>query len=571
MDMLNNSINKYILKNALVVNSEGAVLYCGKNLLTKFNIERKIINSSINEVFPESNLLELFHDNKSTRIHKYKINDKVFLSIQCLIEKYAVEFILNENEIDFPFVDKEMYTEKIEDLNGIMESSYDGIVISNSNYKIVNISKSYARLTGYSEEFINSVIGKNVKELKAKGLISEIISDDVIESKKSISKVQKLSTGKEVFITGNPVYGEDKSVKKIITNIRDLSHLKRLEGQLKEEIQSKKAYKEKLNRLSSEIRSTFVANSTKMLDLIDDTHVVAKTNAPVLITGESGVGKEVVANYIHRHSERSSEAFTEINCASFNDNLLEAELFGYTEGSFTNAAKGGKKGFLEIADKGTLLLDEIGELSLSLQPKLLRVLEKNDYYRVGSTEVKYTNARFIFTSNKDLKKEVERKQFREDLYYRISVMQINVPPLRERIDDILPLANYFINYYNYKYNRLTSLTKDAAVVLRNYDWPGNVRELKNVIERLVVANEKDLIDSHCIEKRIYSEIPCKNESQNQKINYSPLNLKQEKEKVEIKLIKEALAYSSSIRSAAKSLKIDHSTLLQKMKKHNIQK
>jgi transcriptional regulator with GAF, ATPase, and Fis domain len=214
---------------------------------------------------------------------------------------------------------------------------------------------------------------------------------------------------------------------------------------------------------------------------------VAKSDTTtVLIEGESGVGKEMIARLIHRYSNRANKPFMDINCASLPETLLESELFGYERGAFTDA-KGQKQGLLELANRGSLFLDEIGEMSLTIQVKLLRVLERMEFRRLGGTQDITVSVRVISATNRDLQKEVDEGRFRADLFYRLKVVPLYVPPLRERREDLLKFANYFINMFNAKFSKnFTEIADEARQLLLTYQWPGNIRELKNVIERVVL-------------------------------------------------------------------------------------
>uniref|UniRef100_A0A7V3ZX37 Sigma-54-dependent Fis family transcriptional regulator n=1 Tax=candidate division WOR-3 bacterium TaxID=2052148 RepID=A0A7V3ZX37_UNCW3 len=251
----------------------------------------------------------------------------------------------------------------------------------------------------------------------------------------------------------------------------------------------------KLEEIESEIRyskGTIIAESRQMKEIVKMAKEVAPTNTSVLITGESGTGKEVLARFIHEHSGRVG-AFLPLSCAAIPETLLETELFGYEKGAFTGATID-KPGKIELADGGTLFLDEIGELSPPLQAKLLRVLEDKEVTRLGSTKTKRVNVRYLFATNRDLEKMVKEGTFREDLFYRINVFHIKIPPLRERIEDIIPLAHYFLKKFSKELNKsIRGFTEDAQSALLLYKWPGNVRELQNVIERACVLCKGELI------------------------------------------------------------------------------
>lgn len=237
----------------------------------------------------------------------------------------------------------------------------------------------------------------------------------------------------------------------------------------------------------------FIFHSSKIKRLLELMIRVAKIDSTVLITGESGVGKGIFASLIHHNSNRSKKPFMEINCGAIPENLMESELFGYEPGSFTGAKASGKAGIFEMCNNGTILLDEIGELPFNLQVKFLRVIQEQEIFRVGGTSPRKLNVRIIAATNKNLEEMVKNKLFRADLYYRLNVLPIHIPPIRERIEDTMPLANHFLEKFNREYKANKKLDINVLKILEKYQWPGNVRELKNLIERLVIISETEVI------------------------------------------------------------------------------
>ncbi len=290
---------------------------------------------------------------------------------------------------------------------------------------------------------------------------------------------------------------------------------------------------------------------------------VADKDSVVLIQGESGTGKELVAHAIHRKSRRSSNPFIKINCGALNDNLLESELFGHEKGAFTGAIKS-KKGRFELADKGTLFLDEIGDISPAMQVKLLRVLQEGEFERVGGEETLKTDVRIICATNKDLQKLIQEGKFREDLYYRLSVIPINIPSLRERRDDIVELTNYFLKKVANKSNQKTkSISKEGLKLLIDYPWPGNIRELENLIERLSVISATDEVDASLIAQHLGKSINVFN-------NYVNLPLEEAVYSFEKNLIIEAMRKTGGVKNkAAKNLGISTSLLYYKLEKFKL--
>ena len=240
---------------------------------------------------------------------------------------------------------------------------------------------------------------------------------------------------------------------------------------------------------------TIIGKSKGIEQVIDLAKKVAKTDSTVLLTGETGTGKEVFAQAIHENSNRVGKSFVALNCSTFSKEILESELFGHKQGAFTGALKD-KKGFIEEANGGTLFLDEIGEMPIELQAKLLRVLETSEYIPVGETTPKKSNFRLIAATNRDLKTESDEHRFRSDLYFRLNIFEIKIPPLRERIKDIAAITNYFVKQFSEKTNKKTlTISDDFLQKLENYSWPGNIRELKNIIERSVILSNGDTLTS----------------------------------------------------------------------------
>ena len=241
-----------------------------------------------------------------------------------------------------------------------------------------------------------------------------------------------------------------------------------------------------------------IGQSARFLDIIERASIIADTDVPVMIRGENGVGKEVIAKYIHNKSRRSDKPFVVVNCAAIPENLFESELFGYESGSFTGAKKGGKIGKFEMANGGTLFLDEIGDLPLMMQPKLLRALQGNEIDKIGTEKTVGVDVRVITATNQPLEQMIGTKEFREDFYYRINSFSLRIPPLRERVEDVTLLTDYYLTLYNKKYAKNIRLSPEAAFHMNHYHWPGNIRELKNCLENAVIMCEEDECDSHII-------------------------------------------------------------------------
>ena len=305
-------------------------------------------------------------------------------------------------------------------------------------------------------------------------------------------------TNKRVLITGTPFLDSDGNVTQVLTIIKDLTELFVLREKLEEMENDKKRYLDEINNLKEGIKEKqnyngLISKSRGMEKIIELIEYVAKTDVTILITGETGVGKEVVARSVFKNSKRYNKPYIKVNCAAIPETLLESELFGYEKGAFTGASNKEKLGLFELANNGTILLDEIGEIPINLQAKLLRVLQEKEIKRIGGIKTIKIDVRVIAATNQNLEEEVRKGRFREDLFYRLNVIPITIPPLRERKEDISLLAYTFLEKFNKLYNKNKDFDITAIEALESHDWPGNVRELENAIERLVVIGDKNFI------------------------------------------------------------------------------
>lgn len=444
----------------------------------------------------------------------------------------------------------------LEEFLQILDYSFDGIVLSDENEKIFYVNKALERLSGLDRKHF---IGKTPRELRKEGMILEVKKEQV--SDELINIVHKGKTGLVAFITSAVFYYNDK--KYYFSNYREVSELSNLQSKILKEVKdtSERYYAE-----LAELRNILLHNEgivikdLTMQKLMVTLKKIAPTDITVNISGESGVGKDVIAKLIHKMSNRAQQPFIQINCAAIPESLLESELFGYVEGSFTGASKYGKPGLLETANGGTAYLDEIGDLPLSLQAKLLKVLQDKVIFRIGGRKPIKLNLRIICATNQDLSKLIAEGKFREDLYYRINGMPITIPPLRKRKEDIIHLANHFLKIFNHKYQTNKKFTFEACEMLEHYDWPGNVRELENLIERLVITTDKNNITA--------DELPNQFKDNDIISINRKTKLKDIMETIEKDILEKAIRENGS-RKAARILGIDYSTLKRKKKKYSI--
>ena len=379
----------------------------------------------------------------------------------------------SDNVVQMAELEKIRRLEK--ELEVILESSYDGIILSDKEGRIVRANKSMERVSGGVK--VSELLGKTAKELEQEGII--LSQSKIILEKKPLTLKQQIRTGVELFITSTAAYDDRGVFMFYVATIRDMTELSRLRKEIEQTKDLSHRYYQELVQLRDQLLQfdEMVIRSEMMKDVCQRAFKVARTDANVLVTGPTGSGKEMIAKIIHKSSLRKNGPFVLINCGAIPESLLESELFGYEKGAFTGASSHGKMGLMEMADKGSLLLDEIGDMSPMVQVKLLRAIQEQVIYRVGSTFPIQLNVRIIAATNKNLEDMVEKKLFREDLYYRLNVIPIHVPPLRERREDILPLSLHFLDRFNQKHETVKSLSPEVCSVLEEYDWPGNVREI----------------------------------------------------------------------------------------------
>ncbi len=447
-------------------------------------------------------------------------------------------------------------------LDNVVEHSYDGIYITDGEAKTLLINKAYERITGLNRD---TMMDKNMKELVSEGAISRSGSLEVLKKKRTVTMKQSFRTGKEALITSKPVFNEKGEVGLVITNVRDITELVSLKKKLDEQETLAQKYYEEVVELKKQITDTsdLIVEDKKMIDVLYSAQKVAVTDITVHISGESGVGKEVLAKFIHTNSRRKDKNFINVNCGAIPENLIETELFGYVKGAFSGADPNGKKGLFETANEGTIFLDEIGELPMNMQVKLLRVLQEQEFTRVGDVTPIKVDVRVISATNKDLKSMVDQKLFREDLYYRLNVIPLKIPSLRERHHDILAMVGCFLERTNRRYNFNKGFSREAMLALESYHWPGNIRELKNVVERAVVLSDSDLIGCLDLPQNVcgqrYQGVYADNDS--------IIPLKEAVGNVEKRLIEMAYEEYGNVRDAAKVLGIDPSTFVRKRKKY----
>jgi transcriptional regulator with PAS, ATPase and Fis domain len=376
-------------------------------------------------------------------------------------------------------------------------------------------------------------------------------------------------TGTNLLVSATPVFDEDGNIFRIVTSVRDVSELNMLKQRV-EQLEGLNAHFEfQMKQMQVQLSGEMVFKNPEMENLIYQSMKIAEVDSTVLISGESGVGKERIAEIIQCHSTRKTGPFIKVNCTAIPENLIESELFGYEGGSFTGARKEGKPGLFELAHEGTLLLDEIGDIPLHLQVKLLRAIQEREIFRVGGTKPIHIDVRIIAITNKSLEQMVKQGDFREDLYYRLNVIPIHVPSLRDRLEDIPLLVRHFLIHFNQRYNYRKEIEPEVYEVLMQYNWPGNIRELENLIERLVVTSSAEKIGLNQLPSYLFNTKDTFNDNDGPVTVNRIIPLKNAVEYVEKTMLEKTFMITDSYYKAAQILGVDASTVSRKARKYQV--
>jgi PAS domain S-box-containing protein len=560
-DELNTIIDS--MHNGLIsVNEEGNIVLFNTAAETLFQVPRDLaVGKPVGSVVPQSRLNEVMKTGQKES-GKLTFQDKLLISNRTPIisnNRIIGAVAVLQDISDLEMISEELsYTKRMKDeLDVIIDSSYDGIFVTDGEGLTLRVNDAYCRLIGLPPE---ELVGRHISDLVKEGVFNQSATLAVLERGERVTISQELKNGNSILVTGNPVFDEFGKIVCVVTNARDITELDSLKQQLKQAETLTKHFQVELNKYK--LSDEYVIHDQKMKDLVELSIRLGQVDTTVLVQGESGVGKEVIAKTIHRYSLRNNKPLISINCAAIPESLLESELFGYAPGAFTGAKKNGKAGIFEIAHQGTLFLDEVGELAFHLQSKLLRVIQHREITRIGSTTPVRIDVRLIAATNRDLWEMVLRKEFRRDLFYRLNVVPLYVPPLRERKEEIPFLAAFYLKKFNNKYGFNKQLDGKAVRSLMNYDWPGNVRELENLIERLIVTCPFDTIKD--------VGLPVPEPHDNITINLPPApSLKDAIGVLESHLIHDALNRCGSTRKAALELGVSQPTIVRKAAKYGI--
>ncbi len=448
-------------------------------------------------------------------------------------------------------------------LQAIFDSSSDGIWVTDGDGVIIDMNAASEKLNGVSAQ---DMMGRSVKYIVTEGLVDQSVTVEVMQHKRTISLIQNVPrTSKQLLVTGTPVFDRDGAISLVVVNERDITELNMLKAGLENARRDKRRVQDELDGLVMlELeKKEIVAESESMRRVLTAALKLAKLDAPtILVLGESGVGKGLLAKFIHKNSPRRDKPFMAINCAALPENLFEAELFGYERGAFTGAREEGRTGLLTLAETGTLFLDEIGELSQSVQAKLLKCLEDREFMPLGGASRQTMNCTVIAATNRDLDALVRKRQFRKDFYYRLNTFTLRIPPLRERADDLTALVRTFVQQLNNTYGTKRYITSRSMDLLQSHSFPGNVRELEGLLRQGVVMAEEDNMDSY-IEQRLLALTGGGMEPGR------PETLPAALDSVERAMLLKARAVCVTTREMAAMLGVSQPTIVRKLQKHRL--
>ncbi|SFH06030.1 PAS domain S-box-containing protein [Desulfotomaculum arcticum] len=553
----------------LMVDASGAITYINSTARGYLNLKNKPwADLMVSDILPRFNFdLKSIDQDQKNRIMEVAGKTLILCSRTVFRGTDPVGLVITLKDIrELEGISEELGSVKslYQELKVIFDNSYDEIFVTDGNGVAVRVNKVCEKYYGVTED---EIIGKHVSELEKLNYYSPSLVPRVLKDKRRITAVQTVKNGQTLIVTANPVFDDAGRITRIVCNSRDITELTNLQQRLEDTQKLVQTYREELAQLRNANlpRNAIVAESQSMKQILETAERVAQVDSTVLVEGESGVGKGLVALRIHRASRRAKGPYIVINCGAIPENLIESELFGYSAGAFTGANKEGKKGLIEMAHGGTVFLDEISELPLPLQVKILHVIQDKKIMPVGSSDYKEVDIRIIAATNKDLYKLIDENLFREDLYYRLNVVPVVIPPLRHRREDIPHLINHFVRKFNEQLGTRKSISKEVMNTLITYDWPGNVRELENLVERLMITSAANIIAAIDLPERITQVGGSSVKNKVMVVDLCPM--KDAIEQIETQLLEKAHSKYKNTYRMAEVLGINQSTVVRKMKKY----
>jgi PAS domain S-box-containing protein len=554
-----------------MIEPSGRIIYANSSAINLLGLTaEELIGSPIEKINPMGwkEISRIFNTRTPQIGARSSVKGKLFITsrLPLIIEDRMVaviSFFQGIFSYDQYALELESYKQTAKLLQAIMDFSFDGLWITDRHGNVVKLNKAAERITGCKAE---EVLGRNVADLVSEGYVDESVTLEVLKRKTTVSLVQKTKLKKKVLATGSPIFSTDGEIDVIIINDRDITELDRIRQELKESQALIDQYRQELSELQQkELESGYFLCKSKIMQTVyAKAQQVARFDSTVLLSGESGVGKGLLAKLIHLKSNRNNGPFIRVDCAAVVETLFESELFGYEKGAFTGAGPKGKLGLIEMADGGTLFLDEISEVPLSQQVKLLRFLDEKSFLRVGGATPKTVDARVIAATNKDLAQEVREHHFRKDLFYRLKVVALAIPPLQGRSEDIIDLIYFFMSKFSEKHQIKRRMDREVLDFLVSFKFPGNVRELENLVESLMVTSSQENISLRDVPADLLQEInPFRNVLPDCAV---PSLLPQYIQNLEAEHIRKIIDQYGSQREAARHLGVNQSTLSRKLRK-----
>jgi PAS domain S-box-containing protein len=555
----------------LLTGSDGTILVINRAARRIVGGNEKLLGGHLGRVLPQvwHDLQTIIATGKAQIAAQVNIGGQLIIANRTPVRRGqrlvgVLSIFQHLSEYESVLTELKAYKDLNEELNVIINSSYDGLWICDHEGKVVRVNRASEKMSGVKE---HQVIGRPMQDLVADGTFDRSATLEVLKNQTAVTLIQTLSDGRHILVTGNPVRDETGQIRLVVVNARDISELNRLHAELEESRALTHKFRSELAQIRriDDLNSRIIIRSKAMQHAFETAMRAAAVDSNILISGESGVGKGLLAELIHEASSRRQGPLIRINCGAIPETLIEAELFGYEKGAFTGAQSGGKPGYFEIAEGGTLFLDEVGEVPRHIQVKLLRFLESNEVTRIGSTTSRKIDVRIISATNRNLERLVAEGAFRKDLFFRLNVVPVVIPTLRQRSEDIPPLIHLFLRQFNEKYHMQKSITAAAVDCLCRYGFPGNIRELQNLVERCVVLCPADRIDAEQLPANVRRD-PLQSQCS---VASDEWDLKQALAQIEQDLIGRALKRCGSQREAARLLGVDHSTLCRKIKRLNL--
>lgn len=563
---------------AVVTDQDGIIVFINRQAEKIHDLDaRKDVGRFISEILPLTGpqVLECIRTGQPILGH-HIIGNKVDLTLNItpLVRNQKIKgAICNFQEMrlfEKAAQKLESYKRINKQLEAIFNSSSDGIWVLDRTGQVLAINKAAEKVEGIRAL---DVVGKNIRELVEDGSVDRAVTPEVLATQKQVTIVSyKTRANKTLLVTGTPAFDENGDIYLVVVNERDMTELTALKNQLEDsQMVTEKIMDELAELTMQDLREhDIVAESKEMNKVLEIALRLSRIEASnILILGESGTGKGLLAKFIHKASRSGKKPFIQINCAALPENLLEAELFGYEKGAFTGARDQGKAGLIELAHEGTLFLDEIGDMPLSLQAKLLKYLDDYEVMRLGGTKSIQVNCSVIAATNRDIQARVRKRQFRQDLFYRLNVFTLEIPPLRERPEDIFDLVHYYLNRYNKKFGVQKKIHSNAIAMLQAYPFPGNIRELKNIVKKAVAISENPVLDDF-IKNSIHPEtgggyVPV----DYRRAGGGSSSLASGLLALEKQILKDAMTRCRSTSEVAKDLGISQPTAFRKMRKHGL--